>query len=942
MTRSSRVTLLLAALGALHLVILLAGFFSTYDIASQNRDLPFAPPTRIHFVDTHGTFHLHPFVYLLENDPAKFGAYTEDAAHCIPIHFFVKGAQYDLLGLLKSDRHLFGVSEPARLFVMGTDGYGRDVFSRFLYGGRLSLFAGLLATILTLVFGTLLGTVAGYYGGWFDSAIMRSSELFLAIPWLYLLFALRAFLPLNVNALQAFLLLIAVIGSIGWARPARLIRGIVLSSKERQYVLAARLFGGSDSYLMRRHILPDTYGVLLTQVALLIPQYVLAEVTLSFLGLGVGEPTPSWGNMLATLQQYAVMVSYWWMFIPGLALIPVFLGYVLLAGELQTGTGCSLRLERWIGSMRSYSFKQLLVLCSLSVLLFFSPRTAQAQTSASSGEELLVSNNSIGRRSGRLVVSLRSEPKTLNPVTSVDIASREVIAQMTGDLIHINRLSQDSEPALAKSWSVSPNGLEYTLKLRHGLHFSDGHPVDADDVVFSFRVYLDENVHSPQRDLLVVGGKPIALRRVDAYTLIFQLAQPYAAAERLFDSIAILPKHLLEAAYKEGKLAQAWTLATPAQQIAGLGPFRLKEYVAGERLTLERNPYYWKADRDKQRLPYLDQITFLFVPSADAEVIRFQAGDTDLVNRLSAEDYAVLERDQAAKSFRVYDAGPSLEYNFLFFNLNSSLPANSDVAVKQKWFRQVSFRQAVSLAIDRQGMANLIYRGRATPLWTPVTPASSFWINAAIPHPPRSVDQARQLLKSAGFSWSANGDLIDAGGSAVKFSILTSASNSQRTQMATMIQQDLKDLGISAQVVPLEFHSVLDRIFQTHDYEAAVLGLGGGDTDPNSQMNVWLSSGNDHVWDLAEARPATSWEAEMDQLMEKQLSTLKPKDRKLLYDRVQQIIAEHLPVISLVSPNILVAAKDRLVNFRPAALDPHTLWNSSELFLIGQESPRRP
>lgn len=572
------------------------------------------------------------------------------------------------------------------------------------------------------------------------------------------------------------------------------------------------------------------------------------------------------------------------------------------------------------------------------VCLFVSFASGQSQPAK---EELLISNNPVGRVGGRLVVSLRSEPKTLNPVTSIDISSREVIAQMTADLIHINRLSQNTETAVAKSWKVSKDGLQYTLKLRRGLRFSDGHPLDVEDVLFSFQMYLDDKVSSPQRDLLVVGGKPITVRRVDSDTLVFQLSQPYAAAERLFDSVAILPKHLLEQPYKDGKLAQAWTLSTSADKIAGLGPFRLKEYVAGQQLTLERNPYYWKADREKQRLPYLDQITFLFVPNADAEVIRFQAGDTDVVNRLSAEDYSVLERSES-NSFRVFDAGPSLEYNFLFFNLNSVLPIRSEVARKQGWFRQVKFRQAISMAIDREGMVRLIYRGRATPLWTPVTPASSFWIDTTVAHPARSIDQARKLLQSAGFSWSPSGDLIDASGAGVRFSILTSASNSQRTQMATIIQQDLKELGISVEVVPLEFRSVVDRVFQSHDYDAAILGLGGGDVDPNSQMNVWLSSGNDHVWDMGEQHPATNWEAEIDQLMQKQLSTLKPQARKQLYDRVQEIIADNLPVISLVSPNVLVAAKDELGNFKPAELDPHTLWNSQELYLSGAGAGRKP
>ena len=577
---------------------------------------------------------------------------------------------------------------------------------------------------------------------------------------------------------------------------------------------------------------------------------------------------------------------------------------------------------------------------SLAAACLCSFTPAALAQSPPAGEDLFLSNNPVGHYGGHLVVSLRSEPKTLNPVTSLDVSSREVIAQMTGDLVHINRLTQDTEPALAKTWQVSRDGLRYTLHLRHGLRFSDGHPLDADDVLFSFKVYLDEKDHSPQRDSLIVADKPIVVRRLDDYTVVFELAQPYAAAERLFDSLAILPRHLLEKAYQEGKLAQSWELGTSPGEIAGLGPFRLKEYVAGQRVILERNPYYWQADRKGNRLPYVDDITFLFVTNADAEVIRFQAGDTDMISRLSAADASVL---QPNRSIHVYDLGPSLEYNFLFFNLNTTLPANSaELTRKQNWFREVKFRQAVSLAIDREGIVRLVYRGRATPLWTPVTPASKFWIDPAIPHPPRSVERARKLLQSAGFTWKADGTLADGAGSPVEFSIVTSASNSQRTQMATMIQADLKELGMRVQVVPLEFRAVLDRIFQTHDYEAAVLALGGGDVDPNSQMNVWLSSGSDHLWNIGQPHPATTWEAEIDQLMEKQLSTSKPEARKLLYNRVQEIFAENVPLICLISPNILVGAKNQVGNFSPATLDPHTLWNSQELFLVGKESTEKP
>ena len=558
----------------------------------------------------------------------------------------------------------------------------------------------------------------------------------------------------------------------------------------------------------------------------------------------------------------------------------------------------------------------------------------RASNPAGTGDEVLVAANDPGTYGGHLVVALRSEPKTLNPVLSNDVPSREVIRQMTADLIHINRYSQQSEPALAKSWSVSSDGLHYVLQLRRGLRFSDGVPMDADDVLFSFKVYLDEKVNAPQRDSFVVASKPVAVQKTGPYSLTFDLAQPYASAERLFDSVAILPRHLLEAPYSEGKLARTWSLGTAPGEIAGLGPFRLKQYVPGQRITLERNPYYWKVDRNKNRLPYLEEITFLFVGTEDAEVLRFEAGETDIINRVSAENYAVLEKEQISHGFRLFDLGPGLEYNFLLLNLNSNLPSNdNEIRHKQAWFREVRFRQAISSAIDRDGINRIVYHGRGSPILTHVPPGNRLWVDEKIPHTARSLDRSRELLKSAGFSWRSDGTLIDNHGAKVEFSIIASASSSERTQMATMIQQDLKELGIRAQVVPLEFRAMLDRVLQTHNYEAAVMGLGEADVDPNSQLNVWLSSGDDHFWDLGETQPATAWEAEMDRLMKQQMSTLTAKDRKRLYDRVQEIEVEDVPLVFLVSPNVLVGTKIRVHNFEPAILDSHTLWNADKLFL---------
>jgi peptide/nickel transport system permease protein len=289
---------------------------------------------RVHCVDISGQFHLRPFVYAQQLREGTFDEYVPDTSHPIPLRFFVTGAEYKLLGLISARIHFFGVDGPPA-FLLGSDAYGRDLFSRMLYGGQISLLAGLLATALALLSGLVIGSIAGFFGGWTDELLMRVAELFLALPWLYLLFAIRAFLPLAVSPIQAFFLVVALIGTVGWARPARLIRGVVLSAKERDYVRAARGFGASNTYLLRRHILPLTWSIVLTQAAILVPQYVLAEVTLSFLGLGVPEPASSWGNLLTSLQQYSVLTSYWWMYLPSLAMVPFFLGYLALASALQ-------------------------------------------------------------------------------------------------------------------------------------------------------------------------------------------------------------------------------------------------------------------------------------------------------------------------------------------------------------------------------------------------------------------------------------------------------------------------------------------------------------------------------------------------------------------------------------------------------------------------------
>jgi peptide/nickel transport system permease protein len=327
----ARLHLFVIAVIALHIAILLAGVVTPYDPAAQNRDLAYVPPTRLHFRGASG-LHWPPFVYGSIND---FDGHREDLTREYPVRLFVRGDSYRMFGIFTTNSHLFGVDSPGRIFLLGTDSYGRDEFSRLLYGGQISLGAGLLATLITLAAATIIGTISGYFGKWVDESLMGSAELFLSLPWFYFLVGVRAFLPLHLSSASTFLLIICVIGTIGWARPARLVRGVVLSARNRSYVLAARGFGGSDFYLLRRHVVPETFGVLLTQAALLVPQYVAAEAVLSFFGLGIAEPAASWGNMLSTLQKYNVLISYYWLLAPACALVVTSVMYWLLADAIH-------------------------------------------------------------------------------------------------------------------------------------------------------------------------------------------------------------------------------------------------------------------------------------------------------------------------------------------------------------------------------------------------------------------------------------------------------------------------------------------------------------------------------------------------------------------------------------------------------------------------------
>jgi peptide/nickel transport system permease protein len=322
-------------LAILYALALFAQFVAPYPQETMDREHFYHPPMRLHWIHQ-GRFHPVPFVYSTTLvDESRF-RYQEDRTHPMPLRFFVAAAPYRLFGLIPTRRHLFGVDPPGYLYLLGTDGPGRDLLSRVLYGGQISLTVGLVGIAISFSLGLLLGGISGYFGGWVDNAIMRVTELLLTIPSLYLLIALRAVFPMDLPSQQVYLAIVVILALIGWGALARTIRGMVLSIRRQEYVAAAEALGMGRLRIIARHILPNTLSFVIVAATISIPAYILGEVVLSFIGLGVQEPAASWGNMLAQARSIRVLTSFHWMlFVPSLAIFITVLAFNFFGDGLR-------------------------------------------------------------------------------------------------------------------------------------------------------------------------------------------------------------------------------------------------------------------------------------------------------------------------------------------------------------------------------------------------------------------------------------------------------------------------------------------------------------------------------------------------------------------------------------------------------------------------------
>ncbi len=521
---------------------------------------------------------------------------------------------------------------------------------------------------------------------------------------------------------------------------------------------------------------------------------------------------------------------------------------------------------------------------------------------------VFVSAQSAGQSGGELHFCLRGEPKTFNPLLVEDDAS-ETIRYLTGGvLIRLNRQTQALEPGLAVSWKVSEEGRKISFRLRTGLHFSDGTPFTSEDVAYTMKALMDPQLHSPTGDSFRSGDGQVVVQTPSADNIVVTFPAPVAGLERLFDQVAILSAH------------------SPKKEMAVLGPFYVADYAPGSYVLLRRNANYWKKDKEGKPLPYLDSIRLDIQRNRDIELLRFRRGEIHLINTLDAEYFDRLQKDSPAAA---HDAGPGLDSEFVWFN---QVPTGSLAEYKKAWFRSTQFRKAISMAINRADLSRIVFAGHARPAFGPVSPANHFWFNSALPTQQYDSAGALRLLAQAGFRLEGE-TLRDSSGNRVEFTVITNSGNKSREQMGAMIQQDLSQIGIKVNLVTLDFPSLIERITRTYDYEACLLGLVNTDLDPNSQMNVWLSSAENHQWNPKQSKPATPWEAEIDRLMQAQSSAITDKKRKSDWDKVQQIVAAQQPFIYLVNKDAMSAISPVVLGSAPSVLDPHAFWNAEVLRL---------
>lgn len=543
-----------------------------------------------------------------------------------------------------------------------------------------------------------------------------------------------------------------------------------------------------------------------------------------------------------------------------------------------------------------------------------------------------------GTHGGILTYRITAPPSTFNFLVANSEPSILIsFYLMSSRPIEFDHGTQKYRAALAESWTFGADRQTLDLKLREGIKFSDGNPITTADLAFSLAAMYDPRTEAAAwKDSMSMNGKPIATKIIDERNIQFVFPEPVAAVENYIDNLAVLPKHVLEADFNAGKLAQAYKVTAAPETIVTSGPFAIESAAAGDRIVLKRNPHFWRKDEKGTQLPYLDQVAFEIVTDSNQAMVRLNQNTLDIVDRIRPADYASLLN--ATGPVRASDLGPGLGVDHIIFNQNKTNKDGKQVVdpIKQAWFADKRFRQAISSAVDRTTIATTTLQGLATPLYGFVSPANRAWIDPNLPKIEYDLKRAEQLLTEAGFSKRGTADapeLFDSKGKRVEFSLMFPAENEPRKLMAGVIQEDLAKLGIKMNVVPVDATSLGRAANETFEYETMLFGLTVSGIEPTTYANFLLSSADTHQWQPAQKAPATEWEARIDKLFNDQAREGDTQKRAAIFNEIQRIMADETPVVPVVARHIVSAVNTRIGNYSPSAIFPYSIWNADELFV---------
>lgn len=541
---------------------------------------------------------------------------------------------------------------------------------------------------------------------------------------------------------------------------------------------------------------------------------------------------------------------------------------------------------------------------------------------------------SIGAVGGQIVLSTFSDPKSFNPITSNETSTSEFTDYMFEGLTRTNGVTTEVEPHLAQSWSVDSSGMVWTFVLRPGVRWFDGVPFSAYDVEFTFnKLIYNAGIQTSLSDIFTLDGKQIGVKALDSARVEFRLPVKFAPFLSSV-GVGILPKHAYASIVSGGTFSSAMGADSKPKEIVGTGPFMLDSYRPGQGLVLKRNPLYWRLDSAGNRLPYLERVRYVIVQDQNAQLLKFQQGETDYLS-FRGQDFPMLKRGEQAGGYAVYRLGPDFGTSFLIFNVdgdtNQAGKPYMDPA-KRAWFSDPAFRRAVAHGLDKASMIRIAMNGLGYPQNGAMSPASGFFYNPKVSEYAFSLDRAREILDSLGFS-DANGDGFreDRSGKTIEFSLITNSGNTVREQIGEIINKDLHNLGFKVHFNLMEFNALIARLDATHDWDACIMGLTGG-IEPHFGANVWISSGNLHMWWPRQKKSATAWEARIDTIYALAAQELDPKKRKALYDEWQVIVARELPLIYTVLPERLLALRNKFGNINPAPYG-GLLYNLEQIFV---------